>query len=446
MGPHAPRDPYVTAHTLNLIPARSIRGAVPVPGDKSISHRYALLGAIAEGVTSVSHLAPGADVAATIACLQGLGVRIDAAGPLAIRIDGRGRAGLRQPERELDAANSGTTMRLLSGILAGCPFTSTLTGDASLSRRPMRRVIDPLTAMGARIDSENGRAPLQITGGDLQAITWRSPVPSAQVKSAIMLAGLTTSGTTTVVEPMATRDHSERAFPAFGLSSTTTPEADGVAVAVSVAGGQHAVAPGDLLEVPGDPSTAAIWASFAAALPGSSVELTGVCLNPHRLGFVPALRRMGAIVEIDVEREIGGEPVGVLRVSHGAHTPTVITEAEVPSLIDELPVLAARAALGGGLEVSGASELRVKESDRITALVTGFKAMGVDAYERPDGFVIDGTRRPRGGTADAAGDHRLVMAFTLVALGSSGPSTVTDAGAVAVSYPDFVRDLERLTS
>jgi 3-phosphoshikimate 1-carboxyvinyltransferase len=309
----------------------------------------------------------------------------------------------------------------------------------------MRRVIDPLTAMGARIESTEGRAPLVISGGNLQAITWKSPVPSAQVKSAIMLAGLTAPGTTTVIEPMATRDHSERAFPAFGLTSVTRPHGERSEVAVSVTGGQIAVAPADTLQVPGDPSTAAVWAAFAAALPGSSVELTGVCLNPGRLGFVPALRRMGAVIEIDVQGEICGEPVGVMRISHGEHRSTVITADEVPSLIDELPVLAARAALGGGLEVSGASELRVKESDRITALVTGFRSMGVDAVERPDGFVIEG-RHPSGGTADAAGDHRLVMAFTLVALGSAGPSTVTDAGAVAVSYPDFVRDLTRLTT
>jgi 3-phosphoshikimate 1-carboxyvinyltransferase len=442
----------VTHDRLDLQPARFIRGTVPVPGDKSISHRYAMLSALAEGTTEVTHLAPGADVAATVACLRGLGVGIESIGPRAIRVNGRGRAGLRAPERPLDAANSGTTMRLLSGILAGCPFTTTLEGDPSLSRRPMRRVIDPLTAMGARIDSQDGRAPLVIAGGNLQPITWRSPVASAQVKSAIMLAALVAEGTTVVIEPMATRDHSERAFPTFGLASTTSRDAAVTggapgAVAISVTGPQHATAPAaGTLRVPGDPSTAAVWAAAAAALPGSSVELTGVCLNPHRLGFVRALERMGASIQIDVTDQIGGESVGTVRVSHGEHRATVIAADEVPSLIDELPVLAARAALGGGLEVSGASELRVKESDRITALVSGFRAMGVDAAERPDGFVIDGGRQPRGGTADAASDHRLVMAFTLVGLGASGPSTVTDAGAVAVSYPDFTQDLARLLS
>ena len=420
---------------------------MPVPGDKSISHRYALFGALADGTTAISHLAPGADVAATLGCLAGLGVRIERPAPGEAVIYGRGRSAFRQPDGPLDACNSGTTMRLLAGILAGCPFRTTVGGDASLSRRPMRRVIDPLTAMGARIESSDGRAPLTIDGGSLRAIEWRSPVASAQVKSAIMLAGLTAPGTTTVIEPMPTRDHSERAFPAFGLRSTTRATGDGLAVAVSVDGGQHATAPSTPLRVPGDPSSAAVWAAAAAALPGSEIELTGVCLNPHRLGFVRALERMGARVEIDRLGVVAGEEVGNIRVSHGTNEAAVIHPDEVPSLIDELPVLAARAALGGALEVSGASELRVKESDRITALVTGFRALGVDATERPDGFVIDGTRRrPTGGSADAASDHRLVMAFTLIALGATGPTTVTDAGAVAVSYPDFAADLARLSA
>jgi 3-phosphoshikimate 1-carboxyvinyltransferase len=424
---------------------------VPVPGDKSISHRYVMLAAIAQGVTSIVHLAPGADVAATVACMRGLGVEIETAAPHAAIVHGRGRAALRAPAQPLDAANSGTTMRLLAGILAGCPFETTVAGDASLSRRPMRRVIEPLTAMGAHIASNDGRAPLVIHGGALTAVTWRSRVASAQVKSAIMLAGLVPPGTTTIVEPLATRDHTERAFPAFGLSVATTggstaghgPPAGPVTIAVP--GRQEAAAPALTLHVPGDPSSAAVWAAAAASLPGSSVELTGVCLNPHRLGFIRALERMGADVTISVEGETAGEPVGRIRVAYGEHRQAAIEPGEVPSLIDELPVLAARAALGGRLEVSGASELRVKESDRITALVNGFRAMGVDAVERPDGFVIDGARRPTGGIADAASDHRLVMAFTLVALGSSGPSTVTDAGAVAVSYPGFAEDLRRLT-
>jgi 3-phosphoshikimate 1-carboxyvinyltransferase len=304
----------------------------------------------------------------------------------------------------------------------------------------MRRVIDPLTAMGARIESHEGRLPLVIRGGPLQAIAWNSPVASAQIKSAILFAGLHAEGTTTIREPLPTRDHTERAFPVFRL----TLSAGGDTCAVT--GGQEAVAPAAALTVPGDPSSAAVWAAAAAALPGSSVRIDGVCLNPRRLGFVAALERLGAEISVTVEHEAAGEPVGCITVAHGCHRGTVISAAEVPSLIDELPVLAARAALGGALEVTGASELRVKESDRITALVDGLRALGVDARELPDGFVVDGTRPPAGGTADAAGDHRLVMAFALVALGATNPSSILGADSVAISYPGFAADLRSLLS
>ena len=427
-------------HHLHIHPVRAVRGAIRVPGDKSISHRYAMLGSIARGDTRVSHLAPGADVASTVACMRALGVEIEATGPHALRIHGRGRGGLRAPAEPLDAGNSGTTMRLLSGLVAGHPFHSTIVGDASLSRRPMRRVIDPLTAMGARIRSHDGRAPLEIDGGDLTGISWTTPVPSAQIKSAILLAGLHATGRTTVTEALPTRDHTERAFKAFGIAASS----DGRSCTIE--GGQEAIALREPIDVPGDPSSAAVWSAAAAALPGSSVRLDDVCLNPHRLGFIRALERMGASVQVQAGRDVAGEPVGLLQVTHGRHAPTTIEAAEVPSLIDELPVLAARAALGGALHVTGAQELRVKESDRISALVAGFRALGVQADELPDGFIIDGHRQPTGGTADAAGDHRLVMAFALVGLGASGPTTVTGADAVAISYPDFERDLAGLTA
>lgn len=399
-----------------------------------------MLGALSSGMTEITHLAPGADVASTLACMAALGAQVERIGEGAVRVRGVGQSGFRTPSAALDAGNSGTTMRLLTGLLAGYPLRATLEGDESLSRRPMRRVIEPLAAMGAAITSEGGKPPLHVTGGSLHGIRWTSPVASAQVKSAILLAGLNAAGTTTVVEPLATRDHTERAFPAFGLRCHVE------GLSVSVEGGQHATAPATRLTVPGDPSSAAVWAAAAAAIPGSSVVLEGVGLNPHRLGFLGALERMGAVIERTDDGQMTGEPIGRLRVAHGCHAATSIGPVEVPSLIDELPVLAARAALGGHLEVTGASELRVKESDRITALVTGFRALGVDARERPDGFVIDGSRRPTGGTADAAHDHRLVMAFALVALGSSGPSTITDAGVVAVSYPDFEHDLAALVA
>ncbi len=303
----------------------------------------------------------------------------------------------------------------------------------------MRRVIEPLTAMGARIRSRDGCAPLVVAGGHLQAVTWTPAVPSAQVKSAILLAGLFAQGTTVVHEPAPTRDHTERAFELFGLAT----DRDGSSV--SVAGGQQARAPEARLRVPGDPSAAAVWAAAASAIPGSEVRIRGVGLNPLRTGFLEILTRMGAAVGVEGLHESGGEPVGDLHVAYGGRRPTVIIPAEVPGVIDELPVLAASAALGGGLEVSGAAELRVKESDRITALVAGLRALGVTAEERDDGFVIDGTPSPTGGTADAVGDHRLVMAFALVALGASGPSVIKGADSVTVSYPGFERDLAALT-
>lgn len=425
----------MTVERLTIRPARTLRGVLGVPGDKSISHRYVMLGSLSRGVTTIDHLAPGADVAATIACFQALGADISRSGHEQIRIHGRGVDALHSAPSALDAANSGTTMRLMAGILAGQPFRSTLVGDASLSRRPMRRVIDPLAAMGARIESADGRPPLTIDGGRLRAIDWRSPVASAQVKSAVLFAGLRAEGTTTVHEPAATRDHSERAFPAFGLRVKT-----GERVA-SIDGGQQPIAPAGTLRVGGDPSSAAVWACAAAALTGSRVTLTGVCLNPHRLGFVRALERMGADVVTRHTDDVAGEPIGTIEVSHHTHLPTTIDAEEVPALIDELPVLAARAALGGGLDVHGAGELRHKESDRISALVRGLQALGVDATEHPDGFSIDGRRRPAGGAADAASDHRLVMAFALVGLGAAGPSTITGAQVVGISYPTFVNDL-----
>jgi 3-phosphoshikimate 1-carboxyvinyltransferase len=427
--------------TLKVQPARRVRGKVRVPGDKSISHRYALLAGLARGTTEVRHLSPGADVAATLACLAALRVSM-AKSAGGVRIHGRGAGALQEPAAVLDAANSGTTMRLLAGVLAACPFTSRVTGDESLRRRPMTRVVEPLTAMGARIETaaSSGRAPLVITGGALRGIEWTTPVPSAQVKSAILLAGLRASGTTIVREPAATRDHTERAFPAFGLAVDTNGRQH------SVRGGQEATAPVAPLDVPGDPSSAAVWAAAATALPGSDVEIAGVCLNQRRLGFVRVLEQLGATIDILPTGDSAGEAVGTLRVRHGGTGHAVVTAAEVPDVIDELPVLAACAALGGSLTVSGAGELRVKESDRITALVAGLRAMGVDAVEQPDGFVITGGRQPSGGTADAASDHRLVMAFTLAALGSAGASVITGAEVVAVSYPDFERDLRALLS
>jgi 3-phosphoshikimate 1-carboxyvinyltransferase len=424
---------------LPLSPIRTLTGRLAVPGDKSISHRYVLLGALAHGQTHLEHLSPGADVAASLGCVQALGATVASGAPGEVSITGWGARGPASPTVALDCMNSGTTMRILMGMLSRYPITGTFIGDESLSGRPMGRVITPLTEMGARLEAANGRAPVSLTGGGLRGINWTTPVASAQIKSAVLFAGLGAQGTTRVTEPAPTRDHTERAFPLFGLQC----QVDGLSI--SVEGGQTATAPTSHLRVPGDPSSAAVWAAAAAAMPGAYVELTGVALNPRRLGFVDALRRMGARITIVEDTVLGGEPVGTITIAYDTCHDTTINADEVPGLIDELPVLAACAAFGRRLEVHGAEELRVKESDRITALVTGLRQLGVRAEEFPDGFLIDGhAGRPTGGQADAVHDHRLVMAFTLIALGASGGTQIESAESVAVSYPAFLSDLRSL--
>jgi 3-phosphoshikimate 1-carboxyvinyltransferase len=420
---------------VTIRPATALRGAVQVPGDKSISHRYALLAAIGDAVCRVSGYAPGADCAATLACLERLGVSVIRQGQ-DVEIAGRGPRGLEPPRGPLDARNSGTTLRLMAGILAAHPFEATLVGDASLSRRPMGRVADPLTRMGAEVRTTDGRPPIRVRGADLAGIAFTSPVPSAQVKSAVLLAGLQAHGTTSVTEPLPTRDHTERALAAFGVFLERRP---GYA---AVEGGQRPAA--RALTVPGDLSSAAFFGIAAAALPGSDVTIANVGLNPTRTGWLDVLRRAGARVDVSQEGESGEEPFGRVRVRHGAPARIQIAAPEVPGVIDELPALAAMATHGGEIVVTGASELRAKESDRISALVSGLRALGADAEELADGFIVRGRRPLRAGTADAAGDHRLAMSFAIAALGASGPCDVTGAEVVSVSYPDFFATLERL--
>jgi 3-phosphoshikimate 1-carboxyvinyltransferase len=423
-------------------PARRVRGRVRPPGDKSISHRYALLAAIADGVTTIRGYSTGADCASTLSCLRGLGVSIvqDQAGPegLHVRVAGRGLRGLAAPTETLDAGNSGSTMRMLAGLLAAHPFNTTLTGDDSLRRRPMRRIIQPLERMGAAIDSQDGRPPLTVRGTRvLRPIDLDPEVPSAQVKSAVLLAGLHADGITTVRESVPTRDHTERALTTFGVDVRRTGPT------IAVAGGQRLTA--RALEVPGDISSAAFWMAAAAALPGSEVVITGVGINPSRTGVIEVLRRMGAEIQVDSPPGIEGEPTGTIVVRHGTLRPTSIGADEVPGVIDELPVLGALATFGGELHVSGAQELRVKESDRISALADGFRRMGANIVEAPDGFSVRGDRAAlHGAEVDARHDHRLAMAFSIAALGASGPTVVHDAGAAAVSYPEFFSVLDSL--
>jgi 3-phosphoshikimate 1-carboxyvinyltransferase len=431
------------ADRVSVAPARTIAGSLRVPGDKSISHRYALLAAIADGRTTVANYAPGADCASTLSCIAALGAIVSRSAaprdgePAIVTIEGCGPAGLHAAPGDLDCGNSGSTMRMLAGIVAAHPFVSTLVGDASLSRRPMRRIIGPLSQMGATVTAGSGdRPPVRIQGGSLHGIQFAPDTPSAQVKSAVLMAGLQASGETTVVEPASTRDHTERALTAFGATVTVNGRA------IALRGGQRLRAAS--LRVPGDISSAAFWAVAAAALPGSDVSISHVGLNPSRSALLEVLRRFGADVEVTVDDHWNGEPVGRLRIRHDRMTDLVITPDEVPEVIDELPVLSTLGTYGGSVTVSGAGELRVKESDRIAELVAGLRAMGADADERPDGFQVRAGRRLTGGAVHARHDHRLAMAFAIAALGASGPTTIEGADAVAVSYPSFFDDLDRL--
>lgn len=429
--------PPVAAAT--IVPARRLEGRLRVPGDKSISHRYAIFAALAGGRSELFNYAPGADCRSTLACLGRLGVEVADTSAGSVTLLGRGSGRLRSADGPLDAGNSGTTMRLLAGVLAGHPFTSTLVGDASLSRRPMRRVMAPLAEMGARLEAVDGRPPLTIHGARLHGIDFRPEIPSAQVKSAVLLAGLHAEGTTRVIEPAATRDHTERALAEFGGRAVVE------GLAVSVDGGQR-LQP-RTLTVPGDFSSAAFWLVAAAALPGSRVTVDDVGLNPTRTALLEVLRRFGARVTATVTSTSAGEPRGTVTVEGDRIGAIEIAPAEVPGLIDELPAIAALGATGGEVVVRGAGELRVKESDRIATLVRGFRALGLDADERDDGFAVRGGRgaaRPSGGAAEAQGDHRMAMAFAIAALAATGPSTIDGADAVVISYPGFFETLPRL--
>jgi 3-phosphoshikimate 1-carboxyvinyltransferase len=431
------------ADRVAVSPARRVAGVLRVPGDKSISHRYALLAALADGRSTIANYAPGADCASTLSCAAALGAMVSrttpptGGDPPLITVEGRGVRGLRPATGPLDCGNSGSTMRMLAGVLAAHPFLSTLVGDASLSRRPMRRVIGPLGQMGAQITASPGdRPPLIIRGGDLTGIQFAPETPSAQVKFAVLLAGLQADGETVVLEPAPTRDHTERALPTFGAALDIQGRR------IRLRGGQRLT--GRELRVPGDISSAAFLAVAAAALPGSDVTITQVGLNPSRAALLDVLRRYGAAVDMTIEDEWQGEPVGRLRVRHGASRDLVIDPSEVPEVIDELPVLATLGTFGGSVTVSGAGELRVKESDRIADLVAGLRAMGADADERPDGFQVRHGARLTGGTVHAKHDHRLAMAFAIAALGAGAATQIQGADAVAVSYPSFFEDLDAL--
>lgn len=412
-------------------PGRALRGELRVPGDKSVSHRAVMLGALSDGICRVEGFLEGEDTLATAAAFRAMGVRIESEGEGVRVVHGVGLHGLRPPAGPIDCGNAGTGMRLLAGLLAAQAFDSVLVGDESLSKRPMRRVIDPLARMGARIEaSDGGVPPLRIRGGQaLQGIDYALPVASAQLKSALLLAGLYARGETVVREPHPTRDYTERMLAAFGWPIEFEP---GLA---RLTGG-HRLAATDI-KVPADFSSAAFFLVAATVIPGSDLVLRGVGINPRRTGLLAALGLMGADIAILDARSEGGEPVADLHVRHAPLRGIDVPEALVPDMIDEFPALfVAAAAAQGTTRVSGAAELRVKESDRIAVMAAGLRELGARIDETPDGAVLHGGPL-RGGRVESRGDHRIAMSFGIAAQLASGPVTIGDCANVATSFPGF---------
>lgn len=413
-------------------PGRALRGRVRVPGDKSVSHRAMMLGALADGICQVDGFLEGEDTVATAQAFCAMGVRIERDGPGRRIVHGVGIDGLRRPDTPIDCGNAGTGMRLLCGLLAGQAFDSTLIGDASLSQRPMRRITEPLTHMGAQIETgEGGVPPLRIHGGQLLiGIDYDLPVASAQVKSALLLAGLYAHGTTTIHEPHPTRDYTERMLDALGWPIEYSP---GFA---RLTGG-HRLHAGDIT-VPSDFSSAAFFIVAACVVPDSDLMLEGVGMNPRRAGLIDALRLMGASIEMHNEREEGGEPIADLQVRYAPLHGIEVPEHLVPDMIDEFPVLFVAAALAAGVTVvRGAAELRVKESDRIATMASGLRALGIQVEETPDGATIHGGTMG-GGEVSAHHDHRIAMSFVVAAQRACAPVRIHGCSTVATSFPGFL--------
>ena len=417
--------------------AARLEGAVALPADKSIAHRAALLAALGDGRSVITNYPTSADPRSTLACLRQLGIEIDEDEPGILAVQGAGLEGLRRPKAPLDCGNSGTTMRLLSGILAGQSFASTLIGDASLSRRPMGRIAGPLRRMNAVVNLEDGHAPIKIAGGQrLQGIDYPLPVPSAQVKSCVLLAGLYAEGETTVVETLPSRDHTERmlGLDVFEMGGTRY---------LTIKKGRRI--PARTWTVPRDFSAAAFLLVAGSIVPEGEVYLPGVGLNPSRSALIDVLRIMGADVKMEYEREEGGEPLADLKVRPAALHGVSIDGALIPNLIDEIPVLAVAAACAEGrTEIRDAAELRVKETDRIDAMVKNLRALGADVEEFEDGLAVTGGKTLAGTTVDSFDDHRIAMAMGVAGLVASGKTTIANAAVARVSYPGFWETLERL--
>jgi 3-phosphoshikimate 1-carboxyvinyltransferase len=417
--------------TYSISPGGRLSGELRVPGDKSISHRAVMLASLAEGVSEVSGFLTGEDCLCTMKAFQAMGVKIEQTGATSLRILGSGSKGLKAPAAPLDLGNSGTSMRLMAGLMAAQPFDTTLTGDESLSHRPMARIVEPLRQMGAVIETEaGGRAPLRIKSAKtLQGISYRSKVASAQVKSGLILAGLYARGITEVLEPEASRDHTERMLEAFGVKLEASPGR------AAIEGGQSLKATN--IQVPADISSAAFFMVGAAIVPGSDVLLTDVGVNPTRTGVVDILRLMGADIELLNPRRFGAEPVADIRVRGGRLHGSIIGKELVAAAIDEFPAIFVAAAFAQGeTVVSGAEELRIKESDRIQTMCDGLRSLGISAQAKPDGMRICGGRMS-GGTVDSRGDHRVAMSFAIAALRAEQPITVLDCSNVNTSFPGF---------
>jgi len=419
-------------------PAHNVRGSVSLPGDKSISHRYAILAAIAEGPSRLNNYSTGADCASTLRCLRSLGVTWESKDGADNVIDMQGSGpSLTAPSEPLDCGNSGSTIRMLSGIVAGQTFSSEMAGDESLSRRPMERVITPLKAMGAEIISQNGRPPLRIAGGNLKGINYQMPVASAQVKTCLLFAGLLAEGKTRIEEPLRTRDHGEVALRAFGAQLERNGNA------VSILGGQRLR--GIEALVPGDLSSAAFFLCAASLFPGSKLSITNLLMNPTRARLLDILIQMGLHISVTQLEEVHGELVGALQVEGGRLKGATIAGSDTAALIDELPVLAAIAPYTEqGIEVRNATELRVKESDRIASIASNLRAMGAQVEEREDGLKIPGGQPLHGAELQSFGDHRIAMAFSIAALRAQGETLIHGSQCAAISYPDFFSMLESL--
>lgn len=428
----------MSADTLTAHPSGPLAGRVRAPGDKSISHRSLILGTMAHGTTEIEGLLEGDDVLRTADAAADFGARITQHGGGRWTVEGQGA--FEQPDEIVDCGNSGTGVRLLMGAAAGYPISVQFTGDSSLQKRPMGRVLDPLGLMGASWDAAvPGKLPLTLKGGQLRHISYRLPVASAQVKSALLLAGLNAQGGVEVIEPEATRDHTERMLSAFGAKLDITP--DGRGRRIRLAGGQ--TLHGTRVIVPGDPSSAAFPIIAALVTPGSEVRVDGVLLNPLRAGLFETLKEMGADLTILNAREESGEPVGDLVARHGPLKGVDVPPERAPSMIDEYPILAVAAAFATGVtRMTGIGEMRVKESDRIALMAAGLEACGVDVAEEPEGLIVTGTGRiPRGGSlVETHGDHRIAMAHLVLGLGAEFPVKVDEPGMIATSFPTF-RDL-----